>query len=481
VLAVAGTSALAVGLMPAASAMANPVPVKSVSGSAYGVSAAVTKVLSVPATITVPPVPTVTLPSTGGSVHNSLVSINVPNLLSTGVLTVDSSSTSQNGSLIGSQSKSEVLAVAIPGVLSTDDVVSTCSSNSTGSTGSTTVVNLNIAGHSVINGAVPANTTINIPLVGSVELNEQIVSNTSTGTSITVNAIHVRLTGVLTSGDIIVAQSHCDVTFQPAPTTGTITGHIYQCNSGAQTTTEVPGGTIAVSQGSTIVKPAAPNPISYTVPSGTYTLTATPPSGFQFVACGNVSGGSTQNVTVPPGGSNSGGAFYVIPIPATANVFVGYADNWNSGPGFFPSPWSGSPNTTFVGNAEISTGGACMSNNCYDAGGIRIDNTSTIAETVSVTVDVGSNHYALWGNQSLAAGKTLVLTQTSMNGTYNFDTSDTQSGCTNSGQIPVVHVTINGTTTDLHDAGQILDTGGTDLSMCPLGTNEGHAWAQLTS
>jgi hypothetical protein len=165
----------------------------------------------------------------------------------------------------------------------------------------------------------------------------------------------------------------------------------------------------------------------------------------------------------------------------TSNVFVGYADNWNSSQSFFPSPWQGSPNTTFVGRAELSTGGACTTNNCYDAGGVRVDNTSTAAETVHVTVDIGSHHYDLWGDRTVPPGGTLILTQTSSNGSYNFDGSDTQSGCTNSGQIPLVHVAVNGVTTDLHDSGQVLDTGGIDKSMCPSGTNEGHDWAQLTS
>jgi hypothetical protein len=111
---------------------------------------------------------------------------------------------------------------------------------------------------------------------------------------------------------------------------------------------------------------------------------------------------------------------------------------------------------------------------------VRIDNTSVAPETVQVTVDVGSHHFDLWGTQTIPVGGTLVLTQTSSNGSYNFDTSDTQSGCTNSGQIPTVTVTVNGQTTAHSDTGQVLDTGGTDKSMCPVGTNEGTAWSQLS-
>src|SRR5207245_1883163 len=45
-------------------------------------------------------------------------------------------------------------------------------------------------------------------------------------TSLTVNMIHVVLSGPLTTGDIIVASAHSDVNFTPAPTpvTGFMTG-----------------------------------------------------------------------------------------------------------------------------------------------------------------------------------------------------------------------------------------------------------------
>jgi hypothetical protein len=362
-------------------------------------------------------------------------------------------------------------------------VYSTCSLNGTTSSGGSAIANLTIAGQPITVTGQP-NQTITVPNVATVIINEQITSTTPSSASIDVNAIHVKLTALgttlgLASGDIIIAHSHCAETGTPA--TGRLTGHIYACVNGAPTTTEVPGGTIAVSQGSTVVDPPAPNPVTYTVPSGTYTLTAAPPAGYQLVGCGGP-GGNTQTVVVPGGGTGSGGNFYVVPVPPTATVSVAYADNWNTAPGFFPTPWSGSPNTSFVGHAELTTpGGACTHDDCYDAGALRIDNTSTISENVTVTVDIGGSHYALWGANTVAPGKTLVLTQTSSDGSYNFDTSDANDGCTPNGVVPVVHVTINGTTTTLHDAGQILNTGGIDRSDCPAGTNEGHAWTALSS
>ncbi len=42
----------------------------------------------------------------------------------------------------------------------------------------------------------------------------------------------------------------------------------------------------------------------------------------------------------------------------------------------------------------------------------------------------------------------------------------------NSGVVPVVHVTVNGVTTDYLDSHQILNSDGTDLSACPLSVSE---------
>ena len=89
-----------------------------------------------------------------------------------------------------------------------------------------------------------------------------------------------------------------------------IAGHIYACSGGATTTNEVTGGTLAVTSGPTTI-PAQPNPLAPTsVPAGTYTMAATAPAGYQFVACGTGSSSSTKNVTVPSGGLGVG-KFYV--------------------------------------------------------------------------------------------------------------------------------------------------------------------------
>jgi hypothetical protein len=100
----------------------------------------------------------------------------------------------------------------------------------------------------------------------------------------------------------------------PIPTVQTIAGHIYLCNSGTQTTTEVAGGTLGATGPQTVS--TQPNPLGpVSVAAGTYTMTEANPAGFQLAgACGTLS--PTQSVTVPSGGAGVG-IFYVTPITQT--------------------------------------------------------------------------------------------------------------------------------------------------------------------
>jgi len=87
-----------------------------------------------------------------------------------------------------------------------------------------------------------------------------------------------------------------------------------------------------------------------------------------------------------------------------------------------------------------------------------------------VTVDVGPKHYDLWGsNLKVPAKGSLILTQTEL-GTSNppqpnFDTSEPNAGAAAGGTIagaaaqganvvPVIHIKINGSTTDVRDTSQ---------------------------
>lgn len=158
---------------------------------------------------------------------------------------------------------------------------------------------------------------------------------------------------------------------------------------------------------------------------------------------------------------------------APVGVSVGYADNYNGGVVFYPTPWEGDPGVVFVGS-----GCARGTQRTCDAGAVKVDNPSSAAVTARVTVDVGPSHYDLWGDRVIPPGFSLILTQTMP---FNFDTSeDNPPGCDRSSTVPVVHVTINGATTDYFDTGQVLNTGGVEVDRCPPGTNEGQQWSRIS-
>jgi len=209
------------------------------------------------------------------------------------------------------------------------------------------------------------------------------------------------------------------------------------------------------------------------------------------------SSGGTYTVTLTAkdtGGLTSAPVTQSVTVSSTSTsptaVYVGYYDTHhavNTQPK--PDPWQGSPNVVFIGTSDHN-------DNNWDSSCIRVDNlTSGTLSGVVVTADLGSSHFALWGTNSIPAGYHLILAQT----TYqNFDGSDTNpAGCygcnpnlcltERSSDIPVVHVTVNSTTKDYLDKGQVMNTGGYDGAGCPyvggsLPTtryDESHAWAQV--
>ena len=184
-------------------------------------------------------------------------------------------------------------------------------------------------------------------------------------------------------------------------------------------------------------------------------------------------------VAIPVRADSSGG---IDPI----SVLVGYADGLR-GVGFFPTPWSGDPNTVFIGGGTV------------DAGAIRIDNTgasSITIDSVSVLLHgaptagcfVGGSCNSpqpanLWGSSIVVpAGSHLILTQTF---SFNFDTSDNplMGGCgpavaNGATPFPQITITIAGTPHVFDDTAHVLDTGGFDfacqgnesLQWRPIGT-----------
>lgn len=168
-------------------------------------------------------------------------------------------------------------------------------------------------------------------------------------------------------------------------------------------------------------------------------------------------------------------------------VFVGYADNVRANAANFPTPWEGSPGVSYEGCSPSSS---CA----FDAGAVRVVNNSGSPVTVnSVVLQFSAGcTYDIWPHDvALPAGGQIIVTQTTSGavngctpGSGQMDSSDIGPGgagwagnCTQSGVIPEVDVTIDGTTSAFNDAGQVLNTGGVDAAECPpRDGNESTQW-----
>ncbi len=166
-------------------------------------------------------------------------------------------------------------------------------------------------------------------------------------------------------------------------------------------------------------------------------------------------------------------------VASPVMVSLGYADSADG-----LTPWSGSPDTTFLGGPPqcCATHGPDNGGSGYDGGAIEIANPGSSSVTVdSLSVDFGGgsspSSFDLWNDaatqlpQVLGPGEQLVLTATSA---FNFDTSDLfgEACHINSGVVPIVHVTVDGSTTDYNDDHQILNSDGADLASCPGAVSE---------
>lgn len=157
----------------------------------------------------------------------------------------------------------------------------------------------------------------------------------------------------------------------------------------------------------------------------------------------------------------------------SVTIQVGYADNLRPNP-FFPANFCNG-GTQFDGSTGITDGTTCATES-FDAGAIRIINSTGAAMTISnVVVSFGGINISIWnagGSFTVGDGTDEVLTQTAQ---FNFDTSDPNISGNNSfapgnGVIPTVAITftdanVNGgalTVITLSDTGQVLNTGGFD-------------------
>src|SRR6266849_4228243 len=174
------------------------------------------------------------------------------------------------------------------------------------------------------------------------------------------------------------------------------------------------------------------------------------------------------------------------------SVSVSYAEDKHQSslsPAAFPVPWSGSPDTIFLGNPVFGSSPCGTLPHCFDAGAIRLDNSGSSDVTVdNVTVDdhssiPGGKVYNLWGSFTVPAGKSVILTENppGNNPSYNnFDTSGAPMGnCTQISVAPTVTITIGGVPTTLVDSTHVLDTNGIDTESCLVQQNEAIQWRHI--
>ncbi|MGI9078999.1 MAG: choice-of-anchor P family protein [Gemmatimonadaceae bacterium] len=153
------------------------------------------------------------LPACGGLIQRSLAVVDRRPLFYGTVGTAET-----RGSIDAATSKSSVLTatILVSGQVITADVIGSTSKATSYAfclgrppkvSGSTNLANVVVNGTAVTITGAP-NQKVPLGLVGSVTFNEQIKVNTAKYGAITVNAVHVRVTGV---ADVIVASSHSDI------------------------------------------------------------------------------------------------------------------------------------------------------------------------------------------------------------------------------------------------------------------------------
>ncbi len=197
---------------------------------------------------------------------------------------------------------------------------------------------------------VPPTTTTTIP--PTTTTTTTVPPTTTTTTTVPPTTTTTTTVPPTTTTTTTVAPTTTTTTVPPTTTTTLppvqyLAGHIYVCDQGTPTTTEVPGGTLAATGPSTIAAQA--NPLAATsVNAGAYTMSATAPAGYQFVICGgtatvNTPTTATEAVNVPSGGTGTG-TFYLSPYQTIAgHIYLCDAD--------------GNPTTTEVTGGTLAATG----------------------------------------------------------------------------------------------------------------------------
>lgn len=179
------------------------------------------------------------LPSSGGAQEASLLSGSVPSVLTADVL---HATTIAQGDRSRSEASLADLSLTVAGnTIAADFLMSRATATCTSVSGGADIVGLVINGQSVSVSGQP-NQTISLPGGATVVINEQ---SSSTG-SITVNALHVSVPGVV---DVVLSSAHADIECQGPPPCATakdfVTGGGWIPASGSKGTFGVAGGIVS--------------------------------------------------------------------------------------------------------------------------------------------------------------------------------------------------------------------------------------------
>jgi hypothetical protein len=298
-------AALLVGASPAFAAA------DTVNGGAYGVEASLLGLQLLGAT------PSVTLPADGQTTTGTTVDVNAPGLLSTGDVTATTAASGVGTAAETVTSSASVanLNVSLLSLLTAGAVSSSCTSNALGSVGSISVTNLKVLGASIpVGDDIPPNFNVVDPAlngVATITLNKETATNTVGTTSLTVDAIQIRLLGAVNAGTVInVAQSSCGAAGPGINLPPTIATNGVSPSSGPTA-----GGTMVTITGTgfgpgtsvTIGGHAATNVTPNT--NGT-SITAVTPAG--------AVGPADVTVTTPTGTATDAGGFSYLPPPTIA-------------------------------------------------------------------------------------------------------------------------------------------------------------------
>jgi hypothetical protein len=184
------------------------------------------------------------LPSSGGSLQASLLTVNVPGLATAEVA---HATTIGQGNHSDSEASVANVNLTVAGNTITADLLmasaeAKCSNGAASVTGSADIVGLAVNGQAISVSGQP-NQTVNLPLGGQIIINEQSSSVSGNTGKITVNALHVSIPG---AADVVVSSAEADITCKAPECTGrdfvTGGGFITGTPSGAKGNFGVGGG-----------------------------------------------------------------------------------------------------------------------------------------------------------------------------------------------------------------------------------------------